>query len=299
MGQSDLQQVELPYIDAVISRMDEGDEPPSYLLHFHWGLFDDPADGDDSPERYALAGQAMTERILTAAGVADGHQVLDVGCGFGGTLDHIRARNRDCRLVGVNIDIRQLLHARDVLPQRDAALGAPLSFAAADGCHLPVAPCSVDRVLAVECIFHFPSRKAFFAEAARVLRPGGVLALSDFLVTPTADKTAEVWTGLARSVTESGDRWFGPNTRPLTLPGYERLARGTGFELVSDEDVTRRTLPTYPALRRIYREAGAADGVATMDKLEPLAAAGGWEYHVLTFRRGQEDLPGARGPVRG
>ena len=35
-----------------------------------------------------------------------------------------------------------------------------------------------DRVLAVECIFHFPSRLQFLKEACRVLRPGGLLALS-------------------------------------------------------------------------------------------------------------------------
>jgi hypothetical protein len=38
-------------------------------------------------------------------------------------------------------------------------------------------------------------------------------------------------------------------------------------------------------MRRIYEESGAADGVATIDGVEQLARGGGWEYHVLAFRK--------------
>src|SRR6266536_5404621 len=172
--------VELPYIDAEIERMDLGAEPPAYLRHFHWGLYDVDGNGsngatDDRPARYVAAAEAMTNRVIAAGEVVDGSRVLDVGCGFGGTLDLIRARNPRCALAGVNIDERQLHWA-----QRMVA-GDAISFAAADGCRLPLADASVDHVLAIECIFHFPSRKAFFKEASRVLRPGGTLAISDFL----------------------------------------------------------------------------------------------------------------------
>jgi SAM-dependent methyltransferase len=271
--------VTFPYIDMEIEQMLAGGAPPEHLRHFHWGLYDDPGVADDRIERYLDAARCMTEHILSAGGVGDRGRVLDVGCGFGGTLDLIRGRHHGCRLVGLNIDERQLRWGRLMLTA-PAAGHSPISFLAGDGCRLPVATGAVDHVLAVECVFHFPSRKAFFREAARVLEPGGTLALSDFVVASGsmgavgADVTA---LGL-------GD-WFGRSAAPLTPEGYARLGRATGSEPLVDDDVTARTLPTYAALHRLYREQGFDDGVRTIDAIDRLAVAGGWRYHVMAFRR--------------
>jgi len=265
--------VNLPYVDSALDHLDRGG-PASWWHHLHWGLYDDPASADDSPEAYVSAATALTEAVVAAAGVADGRAVLDVGCGFGGTLAHIAARNRGCRLAGLNIDERQLRWAQRLL-------GPAAPLVAADGCVLPVVPGSLDHVLAVECVFHFASRKAFFREAARVLRPGGTLALSDFLLAPGGMATF-----LAKAAELGPGDWYGHSSAPLTPAAYERLGRGTGFEPLADVDVTARTLPTYPARRRLYREAGAPEGVATIDRVEALATEGAWEYHVLAFRRG-------------
>jgi SAM-dependent methyltransferase len=265
--------VHLPYVDSALAHMEEGG-PAVFWHNLHWGLYPDPATADDSPEGYVAAAAALTEHVMTAAGVTPGTRVLDVGCGFGGTLAHLRDRHPGCRLAGVNIDERQLRWARRL------GEGPPLPLAAADGCALPVAAASHDHVLAVECVFHFPSRKAFFREAARVLGPGGTLALTDFLLA-----AGGMGTFLAKAAELGPGDWYGHSSAPLTSAAYQRLGRGAGFDLLVDEDVTARTLPTYPARRRLYREAGAAEGVATIDRVEALATEGAWEYHVLAFRK--------------
>jgi len=266
------------YVESALAQLEDGGPPP-FWRHFHWGLFSDPEREDDSPERYFAAAEALTDRVLAAGEVADGARVLDVGCGFGGTLDHLRARAPRCRVAGLNIDERQLRWAHRLL-----APAPPLPLVAGDGCCLPVAHGSVDHVLAVECIFHFPSRRAFFREAARVLRPGGTLALSDFLLAPGA--LARVAATMAASAGLGDESWYGYVAKPLTAEGYARLARSAGFEVLVDHDVNAATLPTYAALRRLGRGADEAEGVETTGGVEALALAGDLRYHVLAFRRG-------------
>jgi SAM-dependent methyltransferase len=281
--------VDLPYVDSALAHLERGG-PPAFWHNLHWGLYDDPGTADDSVEGYVRAAARLTEHIVATAGVTAGRDVLDVGCGFGGTLAHLRTHGASGRLAGVNIDPRQLRWAQRLLATDEAGEAGeagtpggpahPVGLVAADACRLPVATRSFDHVLAVECVFHFPSRKAFFREAARVVRPGGTIALSDFVV---GDAGVSDFLAAAEALTPSD--WYGHSSMPLTPSGYERLARATGFTPVLDDDVTTRTLPTYPARRRLYREAGAEDGVATIDRVEALARSGSYQYHVLAFRR--------------
>jgi demethylmenaquinone methyltransferase/2-methoxy-6-polyprenyl-1,4-benzoquinol methylase len=50
----------------------------------------------------------------------------------------------------------------------------------ADGGHLPVRDDSVDAVLIVDALHHIPDQVGTLEEAARVLRPGGVLVIREF-----------------------------------------------------------------------------------------------------------------------
>jgi len=138
--------------------------------------------------------EAACRRLVAALASAlpGGGVVLDVGNGLG-TQDPVIAEvARPRRLVAVNITEWQLAAGRDRLREAGAA---PV---AGDAARLPVADAAADGIISVEAAFHFRSRKAFFDECFRVLRPGGVLSISDIPVRRWPVTPAEVLSGLAQ-----------------------------------------------------------------------------------------------------
>jgi SAM-dependent methyltransferase len=127
-----------------------------------------------------------------ASALPAGGVVADVGNGLG-TQDRLIAELvRPRRLVAVNIAEWQLAAGQDRL--REAA-AAPV---VADAARLPIADGAVDGVISVEAAFHFRSREAFFEECHRVLRPGGVLSISDIAVQRWPISPAELLTALTQ-----------------------------------------------------------------------------------------------------
>jgi SAM-dependent methyltransferase len=273
-------ELDLPYFDQIldgVARRPDSALADAFDRHVHWGYFVQPDRADGSVAGYRAAAEAMTVEVCGAAQVGDGLRVLDVGCGFGGTVDHLNHHLDRCELVGVNIDARQLDHAR----ARIRAMGDnSVRFVESDATAMPFDDGSFDVILAVECIFHFPSRKRFLREARRLLADGGRLALTDFVC--GADGLAPL---LAWQHSHAGSRstFYGANHKPLTSAGYAKVARGAGLAVTVDRDITPETMPTYPAMRNLYDQAGLVVGVEATDELEEVARRGLLEYHLLAL----------------
>lgn len=247
----------------------------------HWGYWENPEVADGTLADYIAAMERMNCVLFEAGKVADGQTLLDVGCGFGGTIRQIDARHSDMNLTGLNIDPRQLAIAE---AESRPAVGNEISWVEADACALPFEDNSFDRVLAVECIFHFPSRERFLAEAARVLKPGGYLAVSDFVPVMMFFGRTPIWMAIRTRVAKS----YGTLGK-VPLRSYRAMGSRAGLRLEANRNIRKHTLPTYPFLLKFFRAQDSADTRKTMIVgtrwMTWLSKLGLLQYRVYTFHK--------------
>ena len=224
-----------PYFDHLIDGFHRGDGG----RFVHLGYWDDVPSSDWTPAagEFERAQEKLNETLLEMAALRDGQAVLDVGCGFGGTIVSINERHRDMRLVGVNIDPRQLEISSTVDPRN----GNAVEWREADACALPFADGKFDRVLCIEAMFHFASRRRFFEEAARMLPAGGVLVASDIVVAEGAREEAAE-SGIVAALQDG----FGPWPDPWADEGtHSEHAAAVGLVVDRLENVAVNTRPSH------------------------------------------------------
>ena len=113
-------------------------------------------------------------------GVQAGDRLLDLGCGGG--RHAFEALRRGVQVVAADMDAAELKDVVALFAGMDEAgesgAGGSGDAVNADATRLPFTDGSFDRVIAAEVAEHIPDDAAAFRELARVLRPGGTMAVT-------------------------------------------------------------------------------------------------------------------------
>eukprot|EP01138_Halocafeteria_seosinensis_P003275 gb/GECG01003350.1/.p1 GENE.gb/GECG01003350.1/~~gb/GECG01003350.1/.p1 ORF type:complete len:198 (+),score=13.52 gb/GECG01003350.1/:1-594(+) len=116
---------------------------------------------------------------------------------------------------------------------------------------------AADAITALDCAYHFNSRRSFFTQAYASLKRGGNVALIDVVY---ADEKPE------RTWTNNVITWFVEtlmNVRFVTLSEYKYILRGEGFHDGTVDDITSYTWPHLSTW--CYKHANRTDKLS--DKL--------------------------------
>jgi phthiocerol/phenolphthiocerol synthesis type-I polyketide synthase E len=114
--------------------------------------------------------------VLEVIGDCDltGRDILDVGCGRGGTMDVINQRANPRRVVGVDLSTRAIRFCRSRRLRKVSVLEA-------DAEQLPFRQGEFDVVTNIESSHCYADLGAFYREVRRVLRTGGMFLYADLL----------------------------------------------------------------------------------------------------------------------
>lgn len=202
--------------------------------HLHHGFWQT---GQESSEEAVIQ---LLERVSDAAGIASEQRVCDVGSGYGGTARYL-AEQYGAHVTAVTLSMVQHRYAvsRGKDDRIDYVLGNWFDNDFADS--------SFDVVLAIESTAHMADKPGFFAEASRVLRPGGRLIVCAWL----ADEHPSPW---------QSRYLLNPICREGQLPGLGTFAQyrdsidAAGLSLQQMKDWSQNVRKTWMiCLRRILR----------------------------------------------
>lgn len=192
-------------------------------------------------------GLRATNRLGRAMGLQAGWRVLDLACGLGASATAI-SRVFRCTVVGLEIG------AEASASSRTRALEQPMpadaAFVRGDAEMPPFRDGAFDAVI-IECATSlFVDKAAAIARVRRLLRPGGVIGISDVTVEPgSLPPELDGTVGMMLCLTDA-----------LPADGYQSLLERSGFVAGEPEDLTDEVMKLLADLRGKLA-LGAAVGV--------------------------------------
>jgi MPBQ/MSBQ methyltransferase len=219
-------------VDAIRAALRMAGKDPEHL-----------APADLAPiDEFHVRGRDATLELAAKLGPKPEDRVLDIGAGLGGAA-RLLAATYGCHVTGIDLT-DEYCRAAATLAEW-VGLSDRVEFRQADALDLPFGESTFDMAWTQHAAMNIPDKRRLYAEAHRVLKPGGRLALYDILQGPGGPVHFPVpW---ARE----------PAISHLVTPDeLKRLLEGAGFKIVSWRDTTAAGRDWFIEMSRRIRESG-------------------------------------------
>lgn len=256
-------------------------------VHRHLRADDGTVSGD------VLHAQLVEAVRATAGDAATPADVLDAGCGLGGTIFYLQARLGG-RYTGITLSDTQCTRATAEAVRRGLADVCRFAVRDYDADLADLLPSGVDLVVAIESLAHAPDPAATIGRLAARLRPGGRLLLVDDVPRDTLAWDDPDFAGFRAG-------WLCPAVANDAALGAAFAA--AGLSMCHDEDLTSRVKARHPvaltALLLVTRAAAAVAAVTPARllmgallgglRLERLYARGVVRYRLVVAMRAADE----------
>lgn len=198
-------------------------------------------------------GTAATDELARLARIGNGTRVADFCAGLGASARYL-AHRYGADVTGIELTPARVAGAAELT--RRVGLQDRVRVVEGNVHEVPLADKSMDAVISQEAFLHVPDNPRAFAEAHRILKPGGRFAFTTWIAPePLSEADRDLmWRGMAVASLYS-------------LAGNADLLRGAGFAVETTQDLTaewgvilRERLAMYQKLRGEAQQAGTPSG---------------------------------------
>jgi len=209
----------------------------AWAQSFHFCRF---APGESFLQSLARHEHYLAHRI----GIDASMTVLDVGCGVGKPARQI-ATFTGCKVVGLNNNEYQVERATAHAVREK--LEGRVGFVGGDFMKINFPPNSFDAAYAIEATVHAPSLEGVYSQIFRVLKPGGVFGVYEWVMTDAYDDSNEHHRNIRLGI-ERGSGIANMVPRKEALEAMKKA----GFVVEHEEDLAQRNVSPIADRRPWY-----------------------------------------------
>lgn len=209
---------------------------------------------------YVKAAENLVHRMGRLLGLNADSKLLDVAPGMGTQDIYLLENFAPQSIDGLDVTWKHIEHGRR--RAREANAEDCVRFHHGTAIELPFTDNHFTHVLSIEGPEHFDTREKFLHEASRVLQPGGVIALADFIVkNPPRNPIEKLVAEAARKL------WQVPRANVYSGEVYREKMEAAGFEQVTIEEIGASVIPGY------YCEQMRSESIRAISKIRGFALA--------------------------